>query len=85
MWRKSYSRKRLGDILQTIIQDLLLRDETDVFSKDNEFNSENRDSYLSPDTSGIIHREISLEEAVRDERGNLTVYGYSSRRKKSNN
>ena len=75
----------MGDILQTIIQDLLLRDETDVFSKDNEFNSENRDWYLSPDTSVIIHREISLEEAVRDERGNLTVYGYSSRRKKSNN
>lgn len=32
--------------------------------------------YLSKSNSGIIHKEISLEDAVRDEKGKIKVYEY---------
>ena len=32
--------------------------------------------YLSKSNSGIIRKEISLEDAVRDEKGKIKVYEY---------
>lgn len=39
-------------------------------------NAEKKEWYLSKSNSGIIRKEISLEDAVRDEKGKIKVYEY---------